>query len=316
MALRAVIAASLLVVAGLCRAQSVAYSAGELAADGSQALYRVSLTGGTASRLGYVRDGGGNPVSALGGMTFGLDTQLYAIGAPKGAQNPSLMTVATTLATATMVSTISGLSASASTGLSLSFSCDGHLWMASSDSKNFWELTPGTGQIRLVGNLGVKITALATSGNVLYGIGGSGNANLYTIATGTGVATKVGSYNASVSNPVDASFDSSGTLWGMIRNFDSANPSNLPSGLNALAQINPGTGAMTSAGTIANPSQTNLTYPAPLSGLAVAPPTCSVTQPSSPSPAGAPVLSPIGLGLLFIVMLVSGHLWLFRFRPN
>lgn len=300
MALRAFIAASFLVVAGLCRAQGTAFSAGELASDGQgQALYRVNFGSLTASRIGYVKAPGNVPVSSLGGLTFGLDGQLYAIGALNGLTQNTLLTLNQSLASATVVSQVNGLPSSASTGLSLSFGCDGRLWMASADSNNFWELTPGTGQTRLVGNLGVKITALTTRNNALYGIGGSGNANLYSIATDTGHTTLIGPYNASAANPIDAGFDTSGTLWGLIRNF---NGNDLPTQLNALVQINPTSGGLSSIGNVANPGQTGLPYPAPLSGLAVAPPVCSVTPP--PVAVGAPALSPIGLGI-FLLSLVA-----------
>lgn len=298
MALRAFIAASFLVVAGLCRAQGVAYSAGEPSVDG-QALYRINLSTKAASRIGFVK-AGNTAVSTFAGLTFGLDGQLYAIGS-LGASQPSLLTLNQTLGSATTLSQINGVSSTATTGLSLAFSCDNHLWMASADSSNFWELTPGTGQTRLVGNLGVKITALATRNGVLYGIGGSGNANLYSIATGTGKATLIGPYNTSAPNPVDASFDDSGVLWGLVRNF---NGNDLPTQLNTLVQLNPTTGAMSTVGSIANPGQTTLTYPVPFLGFAVAPPTCSSDPPPAPI-VGAPVLSKAGLAAFVLSLLAS-----------
>ncbi len=311
MALRAAITASLLVAAGFCRAQQgVAYSAGELANDGSQALYQVNLPTATASRKGFVKANGVS-VSALSGLTFGTNGQLYAIGLLNSASQPALMTVATTVPAATVVSSINGLPAIASSGLSLSFGCDGHVWMSSADSNNFWELTPSSGQIRLVGNLGVKITALATYNSVLYGIGGNGNANLYTIATDTAKTTLIGSYTVAASNPVDAGFDSTGALWGLVRNFN-PNGNSLPSGLNALYQINTTSGAMTSAGMIANPGQTNLPYPVTLSGLAIGPPVCNAVAPSTSSKE-APASSPVGLGSLIFALLLSACL---IFKPK
>lgn len=301
MALRAFIAASFLVVAGLCRAQGTAFSGGELASDGQgQALYRVNLGSLTATRLGYVKAPSNVPVTSLGGLTFGLDGQLYALGALNGAPQTTLLTLSQSVASATVVSQVNGVPSQASSGLSLSFGCDGRLWMASADSNNFWELTPGTGATRPVGNLGVKVTALTTRGNVLYGIGGSGNANLYSIDTNTGHATLIGPYNTSAANPVDAGFDASGTLWGLIRNF---NNNDLPTQLNALVQISPTSGGMSAVGSIANPGQSGLTFPVPLSGLAVAPPVCSVTPP--PVAVGAPTLSPIGVGIFLLSLIAT-----------
>lgn len=311
MTLRAVFAASFLVVAGLCRAQGAAFTAGELSADG-QALYRVNFSARTATRIGFVKANGG-AVSSLAGLTFGSDGQLYALGTLAGATQPSLLMLNQSLGSASVVSQLGGIASSATTALSLSFSCDGHLWMTSADTSNFWELTPSTGQTRLVGNLGVKITAMAARGNVLYGIGGSGNANLYSIATANAKATLIGPYNAGAPNPVDGGFDTAGVLWGLLRNFDG---STLPTQLNTLVQIDPATGALTTVGTIANPGQSGLTFPVPFNGLAVAAPACGSVPPPPPAEPtfGAPAISPAGLGAFVFSLLVSAYLALLPLR--
>jgi hypothetical protein len=304
MTLRALIAASFLVVAGLCRAQGVAYTTGDISAvDGSQMVYQLNLASRTVTPVGSSGSTSNGTIILLNGLTFGTDGNLYAIAAASSASQPALVTLSRTLGKATVVSQISGLPSSASAGLSLAFSCDGHLWMASSDSGNFWELTPGTGQTRLVGNLGVKITGLAVRVGVLYGAGGNGNANLYTIATDTAAVTAIGPYGQAAPNPVDAAFDGSGTLWSLLHNAND-NGGNLPSQPNVLAQIDPASGAMNSLGNIANPP-VSLPFPAKMRGLAIAPPSsCSDPPPPPPSDAvGAPALSPVGLGVFILSLL-------------
>ncbi|MBS0581543.1 MAG: hypothetical protein JSS42_00390 [Proteobacteria bacterium] len=299
MALRAFIAASLLVVAGFCRAQ--AFTVGDPSlVDGSATIYRVNLASRSVSVVGTAGNGGnGQPIVAVGALTFSpTDNNLYAL-ALTGASSPTLVTLNQSSGKAATVSQVAGVASTLAKGLSLSFDCTGRLWMASADSNNFWELTPGTGQTRLVGNLGVKITGLAFRNGALWGVGGTGNANLYTIATDSGKATSVGAYGVAVSTPVDAGFDAAGTLWALIRNYDGFNP---PTQLNRLAQINLTTGAMTVAGTIAGPSSGS-PLPETFQGLATAAPVCAADP--SPPAVGAPVLSLAGIGALILSLLLA-----------
>lgn len=300
MALRAFIAASLLVAAGFCRAQ--AFSVGDPSAvDGSATIYRINLASRSVSVAGTAGNGGnGQPIVAVGALTFSpADGNLYAL-ALTGAATPTLVTLSQSTGKAATVSQVAGVASTSAKGLSLSFDCNGRLWMASADSNNFWEIIPGTGQTKLVGNLGVKITGLAFRNGVLWGVGGSGNANLYTIATDSGKATSVGAYGVAVSTPVDVGFDAAGTLWALLRNYDGFNP---PTQLNRLAQINLATGAMSIAGTVANPS-TGSPLPETFQGLATAPPVCAADPPPS-STVGAPILSRAGVAALILSLLLA-----------
>ncbi|MFT3790036.1 MAG: hypothetical protein QM741_02965 [Rudaea sp.] len=300
MALRAFIAASLLVVAGFCRAQ--AFSVGDPStADGSATIYRINLAARTANAIGTAGNGANNqPIVAIGALTFSpTDGNLYAL-ALTGATTPTLVTLSQTTGKATTVSQVSAVASTAAQYLSLSFDCNGQLWMASAANDNFWKLAPATGATQLVGNLGVKITALAYRNGVLYGVGGSGNANLYSIDTDTGKATPIGAYGTSVSVPVDAGFDSSGTLWALLRNYDG---SNLPSQLNRLGRIDLTSGAMTITGAIAEPVPGSL-LPSTLQGLAIAPPACTAVV-ATATAVGAPAVSPTGIGVLVLSLLAA-----------
>ncbi|WP_018971360.1 hypothetical protein [Rudaea cellulosilytica] len=319
MALRAFIAASLLVVAGLCRAQGVAYTAGEPSTiDNSQMIYRVDLTTRSTVPVGsaglYNADPT-NPFLLISGLTFGTDQKLYAVGLPLKASQPLLVTLNPVSGSASVVGPLSGFAGTPSAAsLSLSFSCDGRLWMASSENNNFWEVTPTNGQTRLVGNLGVKLTSLAAKGGTLYGFGGSGNANLYSINMSTATAGAIGAYGIAVPNPVDGAFDASGTLWSLLRNYNDLNNSPLPSQLNTLAQIDPAKGTMSTLGTIADP-KTNPLYKSRMRGLAIAPPVC-VDPPPPTATVGAPMLSPMGLGALVASMFAAALLGLRGRRRN
>ena len=157
MTLRALIAASFLVVAGLCRAQGSAFTTGDgLSQDSSQVVYQLNLGARTLTQVGAAGSINNNPVTLLNGLAFRSDGNLYAVAQVNGS-SPLLVTLSRTLGKASLVSQINGVPSTSGSSLSLAFSCDDHLWMASSDSGNLWELTPGTGQTRAIGNLGAKI---------------------------------------------------------------------------------------------------------------------------------------------------------------
>jgi hypothetical protein len=306
MALRAFIAASLLAVAGICQAQT-GYSAGDLSASNGEWIYRVSLSAKTATRIGTAGLYSGAQVTGLGGLTIGIDNKLYAAGQVGTSTQAFLLTLNTANGAVASAVTLSGVTASATPGLSLAFSCDGRLWMTQVDNNNLWLVTPSSGQTQLIGNLGAKITGLATLGNTLYGMGGSGNSNLYSIATDTAAATRIGGYAVgSALNSVAGGFDGSGTLWTVNSNF---NGTDAPTQANALAQINPSTGAMTTLGGITFPTPTGSPFPTTLQGLAIAAPVCT-SSPSDPGGSsnalpGAPGLSRAALGALALLLLVG-----------
>src|SRR5690606_4295083 len=104
----------------------------------------------------------------------------------------------------------------------LAFTCDGRLWMSSDSTGQFWDVTPGNGQVRFVSDLGAPISGLASRGAALYGIGvtlGSGSGNpagqaTYRINPDTGEATRIGSLNVSDTlSGAGADFDTDGVLW-------------------------------------------------------------------------------------------------------
>jgi streptogramin lyase len=248
-------------------------------------------------------------------LTFGTDRKLYAVALPRNSSQPLLVSLNQASASASVVSAIRSVSATSASSLSLAFGCDDRLWMAASDSNSFWELTPSSGQTRLVGSLGAKITSLAVRDDVLYGFGGNGNANLYRVDPNTGQATLIGPYGAAAPNPVDGAFDADGTLWGLIRNYNDSGNSGLPTELNILAQIDPTQGTMTNARTIADPNS-NLAYKSRMRGFAIAPPVCSThVNPSPQTTSGAPAMSAISLGALGLALLAAACL-AFRRRPD
>lgn len=112
----------------------------------------------------------------------------------------------------------------------MSFDCEGVLWLSSDQTESLYTVDPETGAASIVGAsgaLGVSITGLATSGDVLYGLGAEGAEGLYRIDKSTGAATAVGALGAGLSfNDGGLAFDPSGSLWGIA---DNSNPEFPPS---------------------------------------------------------------------------------------
>jgi hypothetical protein len=310
MALRALLAAGLLVVAGLCRAQPLAYSAGiQTGSDGSQIVYLINLASGAPRALGTgVGSYNNAPITTLNNFAFDkTGTILYAIGQVQGSTQAALVSINPNSGQNNGLQWLSGFSAQSAANLSMSSTCDGKLWLADSGGGNLYQVTPGTGQTQTVGSLGATITGLATYQGKLYGFGGLGNAGLYTIDTGSGKATLVGAYGVSASNAVNASVDSNGTLWTMIQNA-SGSSQTLPQQGNALGQVNAARGAMSLVGNVSNPSDWSLNgYYETFKGLAIGAPNCSdviITPPATNLPT-APALSLAGSTALILLLLIS-----------
>jgi hypothetical protein len=168
----------------------------------------------------------------------------------------------------------------------------------------------------LVGSLGAKITSLAVQNNVLYGFGGNGNANLYSIDPNSGQATSIGPYDTPAPNPVDGAFDAGGVLWSLVRNYNDSGGSGLPSQLNTLAQIDPTQGTMTISGTIADPNPSP-SYKSRMRGFAIAPPVCSaaLVDPPFAQTSSAPAVLPMNLGVLGL-LLSAAACFAFRRHPH
>lgn len=218
-------------------------------------LYRVDLGTRQATEVGPV---GYNDVD---GLAFSKDGVLYgladATAGTGGATSDFLVRIDLNSGRGNVVRSLTELSGTGPGGnldYGLAFTCDGRLWMSSDSTGQFWEVTPGSGEIRFVANLGAPISGLAARGDQLYGIGvtlGAGSGNpagqaTYRINTETGEATRIGSLNVSDTlSGAGADFDANGVLWATL---DSQPPDfDRPS---RIARIDLTTGAATVTGSV------------------------------------------------------------------
>lgn len=279
-------------------------------------LYSVDLTTQTAVQIGGsgLINGQQTP-SIITGLTFNPAGTLYAVWDA----GPTKILVTVDKATG-LVASVGNLNVntSAQLDLALAFTSDGNLWMSSSDGR-IWSVDPGTAAITLVAtNPGVKITGLAAKGMALYGAGGLGNNNFYSIDTGKGTAALIGTYGTSNAiSFVSPGFDSSGQLWGIL---DYIPPLNGASSVqwSDLARIAPASGALTDLGKITPPSTyaqnsptfQNLSYVG-IRGLAIAP-NINAAQ----NTVSTPTLSWRGIAALIALIGLLGGTRLHRRRPS
>ena len=307
MLLRALIAAPVLaVVCGQALAADViGYG------EAFDTLYSVNLSTHIAQEIGRA-----TPIEVaaryanIEGLTFSPAGQLYAVS--DAAAVKTLLRIDRGTGLASPIGSLN-LGTSQQLDLGLAFTADGKLWLSSGPG-NFWQVNPADASVTLVGNLGVKITGLASRGNVLYGAGSLGNNNFYRIDPATAHVTALGAYGSSIKYVTAASpgFDATGKLWMVL---DYVPP---PSGSSAQwSDLATGTasGALTNEGAIigaAGRSADDLEFIG-LRGLAIVPPQGGGPQiTTDPTPA----LSWPGMALMGMLLLGFAGTRLRRHRPN
>lgn len=273
MLLRASIAALVLAVAGTARADVLGYS------EAFDTLYRVNLTTHTAQEIGPATPAGVTRYPILDGLTFSPDGKLYAV-ADGGTK--ILLQISTGTGLATPIGALN-LGTTQRLDLGLAFTADGKLWMSSGPG-SFWQVDPNNASVRLVGNVGLKLTGLTSRGNALYGAGGQGNNNLYQIDQTTAKATLIGPYGPSVNYVSAASpaFDATGQLWVVLDYVPPQSGSTTPD-WSDLARSD-ASGTLTNVGAItpANSQSTNDLQQIGLRGLAIVAP-AAATVDSTPA---------------------------------
>ncbi len=218
-------------------------------ADGGDHLFRIDLANGATTDIGLVQSLG-TTRSDIEGMAFAPDGTLWA------ADDESRQLFPITLANAQVdfqrEVTISGLGASAGNDFGMAFNCDSDLFMASVADQSLYSVELD-GTATLIGNMGVRISALAIVGDGypdfrLYGLGNGladdqgtpDNRSLYEIDPTTGAATLVGAVGAAVDAYYEAglSFDENGNLWAITDRSPDAEGSQ-------VLQLDTNTGAAT-----------------------------------------------------------------------
>lgn len=174
-------------------------------------LFSVDLTTRTAQEIGRATPPGSPRYSIIDGLTFSPDRKLYGIS--DAASVKTLLQINSGNGLAKPIGLLN-LGTNQQLDLSLAFTADGKLWLSSGPG-DLWQVNPANATVRLVGNLGVKITGLTSRGNTLYGAGGQGNNSLYLIDQASAQASLIGVYGSGIGYVTAASpaFDGSGQLW-------------------------------------------------------------------------------------------------------
>lgn len=312
MPLRAILAALVLgVFASQARAADVVGYG-----EAFNVLYSIDLTTKTAVQIGGAGTINGQSVANIEGLTFSPSGMLYAVsdaGATK-----TLLTIDTHTGIATAVGALN-LGTANQLDLGLTFTCDGKLWMSASTGQ-FWSVDPVTANITALGNLGVKITGLAARGATLFGAGGQGNNNLYSIDPVKMTANLVGNYqSANYITTTSPGFDPSGQLWAILDYVPPQQGSTSIAPWSDLAQISLTTGTLTDVGNITPPAPINTSSPTyqnlyqiGLKGLAIPSGVCAAAA----NLASTPALSWRGIAFLIALVLLLGGTRLRRQRLN
>lgn len=250
--------------------------------DPDSDLYEVDLATGNISSIG---DTGFGDIEALAFDPTGA--VLYAIED----DDETLMTCSTATGACSIVGPL-GLGGDAVSGAGMAFTCDGRLFMVDEDdgSEDLVEIDPATGAANIIGDLGTGIGSLAArrgdarcpSG--LFGVNAPAD-TLYCIDVATGAANMLAALSTPFANESAIEFASDGTLW-IIEDGENGGATN-------IGRINPATGAVTDAGYDLPPSE--------LESLAIAslPQLCQTTS--------APAVSPWGLGLIVVAVIMLGY---------
>ena len=216
---RFVAAASLtLACASAVQAEPMAYAAG------FDDLFRIDLATGQATRIGAFGGSGGVTFVDVEGLAIAPDGTLYGVA---DAQK-LLFRVDTSNGHASLVGALrengQPIANDANLDFGLAFTCDGRLWLSSDKRALLWEVDPGSGNARLVGATGAKISGLAARGDRLVGIGVEGSEGLYSVDRDTGAASLIAPLAPHV-NFTDAGldFDAEGRLWA-VRDFFPPDP--------------------------------------------------------------------------------------------
>ena len=305
MPLRAFLAALVLAVAHVAAAADVVgYS------EAFDTLFRVDLTTRTAQEIGRATPIGVTRYSIIDGLTFSPGGQLFGVSDAHAVK--TLLRISSNSGLATRIGTLD-LGTAQELDLGLAFTADGRLWMSSSPG-DFWQVDPATAAVTRIGNLGVRITGLASVGNVLYGAGGQGDNNLYRIDPDTATPTLIGAYGSDVNYVSAASpaFDASGQLWVLLDYVPGTSPTPEWSDLARGAT----SGALSNLGPVTAPANApyfdDLHFIG-LRGFAIVPPAASG---GGGNVSSTPALSwPVLLALPLLLMVLAGTR-LRRRRPS
>ena len=287
------------------RAETVAYG------EAFDTLYGIDLAGHTAAKIGVAGFYGNQRIGNISGLSFSPDADLFAVA---GGMN-ALASINPATGAATILGSF-GLTGQGDPArndaldLSMTFGCDGTLYLASAYADKLWTVDPANGATTLVGATGQTITGLVARNTMLYGAGGRGDNTFYRVDPQTGAATAIGSFGDGISawiNSVSMSFDDEGKLWAVLNYVPPAPGSTNVADWSDLATIDPSTGNVTIVGPITGPEDLRQVG---MKGFAIGPPRCIA---GASGIASAPVGTPPWLAAL-VVLLIACAAWTLRRR--
>ncbi len=261
-------------------AQSIAYAAG------NDTLYRIDFGTRRAEQVGtFSVPGAPIQIFDVEGLAFAPDGVLFGVvdNLPGGA----LIRVNTATGRATIVGDMGlqgqGANGSNNRDFGLAATCDGRLFASSDTSSRLWEVNRDTGATRLVGDMGAKISGLASKADGLYGFGVDGDEGLYKLDTETAHATLIAHLTGL--NILDAGldFDAAGNLWAVL--------DLTPVFFSDIARIDLTTGLLADRSRVTGNGLDGGVNSKELEALAISPPICEPGGFEPTPPAPIPALS-------------------------
>jgi len=287
------------------RAETVAYG------EAFDTLYTIDLAAPSAATVGVAGRYAGQQIGNISGLSFSPDEDLYAVAGGIG----GLAQINPSTGAATIVGSF-GLAGQGDPAhndaldLSMTFGCDGTLYLASAYAGKLWTVDPSSGATTLVGATGHTITGLVARNTILFGAGGRGDNTFYRVDTKTGEAMPIGTFGDGIGtwiNSVSMSFDDEGTLWAVLNYVPPAPGSTNVPDWSDLAKIDTSTGNMTIVGPITGPDDLRQVG---MKGFAIGPPRCLA---GASGLASAPVGTPPWL-LALVGLLIASAAFALRRR--
>jgi hypothetical protein len=262
-------------------------------------LYRLDVDAASATRVGAFGSLGGQQILELEGLAYSARGDLYAVSDVF----KSVFRINPATGAATFVA---ALDVAGEFDNGFAFTCDGRAFMTSDTTKRLYEVDVASGVTQLVAELPVRVSGLAARGNVLYGIGVSGDEGIYRIDPDSGATTPLGGFTAP-QRVVDAGldFDASGRLWATFDYNPATNGEQYAH--TDLAEFDPTTFALKSVRRITGPAAYT-----DLEGMALAPTSCADGPDRGPVASSIPVDAPPALAVLSVLCVLTGLLALGR----
>jgi hypothetical protein len=300
-------------VSAMLAADPIAFSVNsDSSTENEDSLYRIDLATGSQELVAKL-----SPTKFdVEGLALDAKETLYAFDD----ESRTLFTLNKQNATADTLNqvTLYTLPIGGSNDVGMTFACDGTLYLTSVIENALYRVNPSSGDMELIGSLGVNISGIAAYGSPtrLYGLGNGLKADesidspfLYEINTSTGAAKSIGPLGALVEPYAQGGldFDGSGQLWAIT---DRRLPNNQGS---QVLKINRDSGAATEGKTLTEIGFESLAVAAPAGCESSIDPPPPPPQQGSVHTAGVPAMNPFGLAIASILLLLTGLVAVRRF---